>query len=350
MVDKVIGVDFGSAGIKLAEVLSSKGTTTVGKQAFLPLEPETIVNGAIAEDKVAAVASLLKTFLAEEKITAKRAIMGLNSVAHVFVNRATTPWHDKKDFQAAVAFDAIKEKGLIPGAPSGCMIDAVVYKDFMDPRTGDRKYDALLCAVVPDIVDRQAEVLKKAGLTVVGSDLAAFGILRALKLTPRETGQLDLIVDVGHHVLSVVIHENGVPLSVFLQPGLGGAGASGIISEQLHDDDMQYIDRLKTEEQLADDVRLAISTYNSRAAKAVGAALRSYKDLYPGGRPASVSLIGGGSHLPGLSEAITESMDVPCIPGVITPTIEGNPLAAHIDGQFHHDYTAAVGLAMGATV
>lgn len=350
MVDKIFGVDFGSTGIKLVEVKIHKGIRTVEKQAFLPLDPGTIVDGAIAPAHVDTVAAALKALITNEKFTAKRVIMGINSLTHVYVNRAITKYHEPKEYADAIAFDVLADKTLILGAPDGCIINPIVYRDFEDPRTEERKVDALLCAVASDIVERQAEVLKKAGLVVVGSDLAAFAGLRALKLTEREPGYLDLIVDIGHDVLSVLIHGSGIPYSLTLEEKMAGSAAAMAIQSHLQDDDRAVLTRAKVSPVRDFAIDPAIDQYTDRAARAIQKAYENYTEKHPGNRLSSVTLIGGGSRIREINDAIERALDAPVFTGMLTPEIEGQADMFHDDGLEQHDYTVAIGLAMGAAV
>lgn len=349
MVEKAIGIDFGSAGIKLAEVKTHKGVTTVTAQAFIPLDEGIISSGVPDKERVDYIAAELRAALKENRITTRRAVMGLNSPDHVFVSRSTTRWHHPKEFRQAIVVDHAAKPSLILGAPEGCLIEPVVYRDFIDPEDGERKVDALLSAVSPDLVDLQASILKKAGLTVVGSDCAAYAALRAVKAVPREAGNLDIIADVGDDVLTITIHENGVPYAVSLLKDSGGRAASHTISSYLNDDNMVKINREKIR---GDNPELdaPLSEYATRVAVAIQSTLDEYVYEHPGGRPIGVTVIGGGASVPFLADAIQETLGVPCQTGVLTEDLAGDPAPRTEVDDINYDNFVALGLAMGATV
>lgn len=350
MADSVIGIDFGSSGIKLAEVRTVKGISTVLKQAFMPLEPGQVVDGAPDPKAAGAIAAELKSFLATEKFTTRDAVMGLNSVDDIFVNRASAPWHAPRDFHSAIAFDIIADPSLLVGAPEDVILDAVVFDEFTDPATEKRRLDVLLCGVTSKLVNTQVDILQKAGLNPSGADLSGLAALRALAKVHRPADNLDVIVDVGRDALSVLIHDNGKPYSLTLQTGAAGEEASNSIAEAIQDEDVERISREKVVFSRDYRVRRAVDDYCFTATGAIRGAIQSYLDLRKS--PASlagITLIGGGALLHGLREAVQDSLGISTVIGKFDPSIQGDPARYYLGPVLSADYTVAIGLAMGAT-
>lgn len=346
--ENVIGIDFGSSGIKLVEVKKAKGTTTVLRQAYLPLAHGQIVDGAPAPEEVASIAADLKALLAERKFTAKDAVMGYGSVDDIFVNRAHTPWHAPKDFHTAVAFDIVADKSLLLGAPEEVLIDAVVFDEFTDVND-KRKLDVLLCGVTSKLADRQASILTKAGLRVAGADLSGLAALRAIAPVTRAPDNLDVLVDVGSDVLTVLIHDNGKPYSLTLQSDVAGQAASSAIAQELQDDDVERVNREKVVFSRDYRVRKAVDEYCFKVCNAIRSAIRSYLDLRKSPAAiAGITLVGGGALLHGLRGAVEDNMKVGVVIGNFDPGIDGAPERYDLGPVLSADYTVAVGLAMGA--
>ncbi|MEH0110712.1 pilus assembly protein PilM [Tersicoccus sp. MR15.9] len=349
MADTVLGIDFGSSGLKLAVARVHKGATTITDQVFIPLDPGLIVKGAPTAEAVPDVAAALKAALAERKITARDAIVGLGSVNDVFVDRSTTPYHPPKDYLRAVSFDIAADTSLLLGAPDGVLLDAVVFEDFLDP-DGARKVDALLCGTRPELVDRLAAIATKAGLRVIGADVSGLAVLRALPLVPRPVDHLDVIVDVGQDVLTVLIHENGRPYSISLAEDAGGARADQQIGRAIGNEHQDAITRAKTVIGRDKRVRDAIQDYAYLTADKVRAAIQAYLDRrrVPV-QIAGLTLLGGGALLPGLRDAIETVLQVPTIiASDFDPGIDGSPRRYEDVSNLSADFTVAVGLTMGA--
>lgn len=350
MADRILGIDFGSSGIKLAELLTNKDGVTVTRQGFMPLEAGLVLNGRPDHDQAAAIASDLKTFLAQEKFTAKEAVMGINAADDVFANRAIAPWHEPKDFHTAIKFDVMAEKSLIQGCPEGAIIDAVIFNDFKD-EDGARKLDAFLVGVTPTVIDTQMEILQKAGLNVAGADLTAMGLLRSTRLSSRPEGDLDVIVDIGQDVLSVLIHDNGKPFSLSLSKQAAGKTASKMIAEELMDDDLDRADREKVS--LSSDHRVlsAMNEYRVKVTLAIEEAINSYVSLRKVKvRIAGITLAGGGSLVHGLPETLQAHFRIPVMPALFETHIAGDYSEWHTGKVTNSDFRAAVGLGMGALV
>lgn len=349
MAEKVIGIDFGSSGLKLAEVSIEKGAVTVLRQAFMPLDPGTVSNGGLKPENVEAVATDLKAFLAAEKFTSKDAVMGIHSVSDVFVNRAVTPWHEPKNYQTAVGFDIIADEALLVGAPAEVIVDAVVFGEFTD-EDDRRKVDALLVGAGQKLVDLQLEVLRKAGLNAAGADLAGMAALRASWIADRSPGVLDVLVDIGQDVTSVLIHESGRPYALTLHRGTAGSELNKLIAAALQDDDMERVVKEKVSYNRDYRVQQAMDDYAFKLTSMISGAVESYQSTRPErAKVAGLTLIGGGSLVTNLPATLQEATGLRTMTGRYAIDIGGEPERHHLGPILSSDYMAAVGLAMGAT-
>jgi Tfp pilus assembly PilM family ATPase len=352
LAEKVIGIDFGSTGLKIAEVSIEKGAVTVVKQAYMPLDPGVISGGGIKAENVELVASELKAFLTANKFTSKDAVMGINAASDVYVNRAVTPWHEPKNFQTAIGFDIIADETLLLGAPSEVIIDAVVFNEFTDAND-KRKIDALLIGVGQKLVELQLEVLHKAGLNAAGADLAGMASLRASWIASRAPGVLDVLVDIGHEVTSVLIHEGGKPYALTLYRGAAGAAGSDLnklIGAGLQDDDPERITKEKVSYSRHFAVQKAMDDYAFKLTSTISGAIESYQSTRPERAPvAGLTLIGGGSLVTNLPAILQEAMGLRTMTGRYAIDVGGEPERHYLGPILSTDYMAAVGLAMGAT-
>jgi type IV pilus assembly protein PilM len=350
LAEKVIGIDFGSTGLKFAEVSIEKGAATVVKQAYMPLDPGVISSGGLRPENVELVASELKAFLAANKFTSKDAVMGINSAADVYVNRAVTPWHEPKNYQTAVGFDVIADESLLLGAPAEVIIDAVVFDEFTDANDA-RKIDALLIGVGQKLVDTQLEVLQKAGLNAAGADLAGMASLKASWVASRAPGMLDVLVDIGHEVTSVLIHEGGKPYALTLHRGAAGGDLDKLIAAALQDDAEDRIIKEKVSFNRDYRVQQAMDQYAFKLTSTIQGAVDSYQRTRPEPAipPAGLTLIGGGSLVHNLPATLQEATGWRTMTGRYAIDIAGEPERHHLGPILSTDYMAAVGLAMGAT-
>ncbi|MBG0738865.1 pilus assembly protein PilM [Paeniglutamicibacter antarcticus] len=349
MAEKVIGIDFGSTGLKFAEVSIEKGAVTVTRQAFMPLDPGIISSGGIKPENAELVATELKAFLAATRFTTKDAVMGINSAADVYVNRALTPWHEPKNYQTAVGFDIIADEALLLGAPPEVIIDAVIFDEVTDAENR-RKIDALLIGVGQKTVETQLQVLQKAGLNAAGADLAAMASLKASWIASRAPGMLDVLIDIGQDVTSVLIHEGGKPYALTLHRGAAGGDLDKLIAAALQDDAQERVIKEKVSFSRDYRVQQAMDQYAFKLTSTIQGAVDSYQRTRPEPAmpPAGLTLIGGGSLVHNLPATLQESTGWRTMTGRYAIDIAGDPERHHLGPILSTDYMAAVGLAMGA--
>lgn len=348
MAEKVIGIDFGSTGLKIAEVSIDKGAVTVDRQAYLPLDPGVISNGGVKAENVDLIASELKAFLTANKFVSRDAVMGINSAADVYVNRAVTPWHEPKNYQTAVGFDIIADESLLLGAPQEVIIDAVVFEEFTDAEDV-RKVDALLIGVAHKQVDAMLSVLQKAGLNAAGADLAGMASLRAVWIANRAADVLDVLVDIGHEVTSVLIHENGKPYALTLHRGTGGGALDKLIAAGLEDDALDRIIKEKVNFNRDYRVQQAMDEYAFKLTSTIQGAVESYLSTRPYRQAvAGLTLIGGGALVHNLPAKLQEATGLRTMTGRYAIDVGGDPERHYLGPILSTDYMAAVGLAMGA--
>lgn len=349
MATRFIGLDLGSTGIKLAEVENDQGSYTVTKQAFMPLEPGMIRDGDISTADVPLVAADLKAFLAAEKFSTRKAVVGLNGVSGIFVNRTTIGWHQPRDFHQAVANQMVGDRSLLVGAPADVVFDSVVLNEFTEEDR--KKLDVLLVGASPGLVERITGVAKKAGLTVVGAEPTAFSVLRAVKTVNRREGYLDILVDIGHDVCNIMLHECSRPYALTLRADLGGNDLTKTIMEAIQNDDPEIAARAKQAYTQHASVQRAVDDYLHRLVRAIESTLNTYMTSSQSPVvPAGVTLAGGGALLSGLLDTVQGALQRPTIIARFADEVGGAPEHFHQDNGLSYDYTAAVGLAMGETI
>lgn len=349
MADRVIGMDVGATGIKLAEVENDNGVHVVTKQAFMPLDPGLVVSGDVSAADVPVIAADLKAFLAAEKFTAKRCVVGLNGSSGIFANRAITDWHQPKDMLKAIGFAMIADRSLLVGAPDDVVFDYVVFEEFKED--DDRKLDLLLVGATPGLVERMTGIAKKAGLNAVGAEPNAFAVLRAIRTANRPVGNLDILVDLGQDVVSVLIHECGRPYALTLINELGGRDLDRMIADATQNDDPLLAARSKVVRSGNPLVNSAVDEYMFKVGRALESAFGAYEQTSRSAiRPAGITLTGGGALTPFMADSIRNMFQVQVVQASLDPEIGGGPERYLTGDIISYDYTAAIGLAMGETI
>lgn len=350
MADRVIGLDIGTSSIKAAQVARVRGgTLVVEKQAAVALPPGAVADGRVAQKDRGRVIEVIRALFDKADFATKDVILGLNSSSGVFMNELLVPLMRPEDMSTA-----------LPGILTTVMDSSVVseseisYTVVGEEQTGEgRKLRVLIYAVRSDYADSLAEVAHEAGLNVVGADLNALAALRAVRVQQRPPRQVDALVDIGGSVTSILIHHNGVPKMLLLDPD----SASSTLNEKIADTLGYEHDDPRAEQAKIDDqhargpVSQARREYALSLAQKIATAFRAFierSDDYDA--IANVVLVGGGAHLPELGGALKHSLGtVPlAFAGVADEiTTPNGGQVQRSENESGGDYLVAVGLATG---
>jgi type IV pilus assembly protein PilM len=187
-VKNLVGVDIDPSGITAAQV-SVNGRINVEAAAFAPLEPGVVRDGEVVD--VDGLSEALRSLFAENRGLGKRVRIGVAN-QKIVVRVLTLPYlENRKELEAAVRFQA---QDQIPMPMDQAIIDFQPL-DVVDGPDG-RQQRVLLVAARRDMVSRALTAVRGAGLRVVGIDLSAFAMIRAL-YRPIGTDESVLYVAVG---------------------------------------------------------------------------------------------------------------------------------------------------------
>jgi type IV pilus assembly protein PilM len=168
----VVGLDFETGSIAATEVRGN-GERAVGRTAIAPLPPGVVTDGEVRDTEQ--LAGALRELFAHHKLS-KSVRLGIAN-QRVVVRTILLPLiEDPEELDTAVRFRAQDE---IPMPLDQAVLDHRVLAKRNGPE-GDRQMEVLAVAARRDMVITLLEALRKAGLSPVGIDLSAFGMIRAL--------------------------------------------------------------------------------------------------------------------------------------------------------------------------
>ena len=197
-----LGVDFGSGGIKLVELMNEKGRARLLTYAFVERGPsETTLNYL---DDVKETSETLKKMLKKARAVSKRTVSGLpiSSVFGSIINIQKTA--DQKEMNEAVRWQA---KKLIP-MPLEEMALTWQKIDPVTPKPDDKYQEVLLTAASKTMIKKYTDIFALAGLELMSLETEAFALIRSLIGRDRSA---NVIVDVGGARTNIIIVENGIP-------------------------------------------------------------------------------------------------------------------------------------------
>jgi type IV pilus assembly protein PilM len=337
-----IGVDIGARSVRAAVLapgtLDGRPSVTVHGLAEVELPPGAVVNGVVSDQ--GAVTRALQSLWQANKFECRSVIVGITN-QQVVVRDLVLPNLPPEQMVKALPFQA---REIVP-----LPLDQVIL-DFTPLGPADPNAETitgLLVAAPREPVSAAVQAVERAGLRVARVDLSSFAVLRSIA---DERLAVEAVIDIGAHLTSIVIHNQGIPKVVRAVPR-GGQELTDLLVAKCGIDQAEA-EAAKCSEGLIGSDRQTVDIVE-QGLRPIIAEIRSSVQYFgstnPGARLERVSLTGGGAALPGLDRALSEALAVPT--GVVSPTQHiRNRLST--SGQHAGVESAAtavaVGLAMGA--
>lgn len=354
-----LGVDIGTASIKVVELLNEGGRPRLLTYGFVE-EPVDIIRDS-SEATLNKVAVLLTKVCSEAKVSTKKTVAALPSFS-VFSSIISLPEMNKKDIPQAVYWQA---KKFVPMSLEEMTLDwklldkeikiNELVKNSAEKNNTDNKTEGaankkdegtkfLIAAAPKKLVLKYIEIFKKAGLELLSLETENFAMERAMVGGDKNPV---MIVDVGDLTSDISIVENSIPL-LARSVDVGGKLITEAIVNSLHVDQ-------KRAEQFKRDIGFLPGEGNLPKVieKVVTPIINEIKycfDLYASSqsnqRIEKIILTGGSSFLPNIDKYLSDLLNIKVFIGdpwarVIYP-LELKATLAELAPRF----SVAVGLAM----
>src|SRR5581483_10140606 len=202
---RVVGLKVGASQIAAAYVVN-KGAPRLIRMARAPLPHGVVVGGELREPEQLAAA--LKTLFRKNKLPQTCVRLGIANNRIGVRTFEITGVEDDAQLANAVRFRA-QEALPIP------LDEAVLDYRILDDRVGDdgvRVCRVLLVVAHRELVERYVAACRKAGLKLIGIDLEAFGLLRALSdpSNPPSSDAAVVCVAIGHDRSTLAVSNGRV--------------------------------------------------------------------------------------------------------------------------------------------
>ncbi|MBI1350194.1 MAG: type IV pilus assembly protein PilM [Actinomycetales bacterium] len=227
----LVGLDIGTSGIRAVQVRRKGDRTEIVKAASVELPRGAIRNGAVIDQK--AVVKALKQLWKRGRFSSRKVVFGLAD-SGVLTRQVELPWMPPKDFRAALRYQI---GDALPVDLDSVEIDyhLLAEVDRADDHGQTSEFNRILIvAANKEAIATEATLMRKAGLTPLVADSAAFALIRAAcrGIVPENTGS-HAIADIGAEQVTVVIHEDGQPRFIRTIANLGGDTATLAVAERL---------------------------------------------------------------------------------------------------------------------
>ncbi len=307
---QVVGLSIGASQLSAAVVVNN-GKPTLVKAARHTLPPEVVVGGEVRDPEL--LANEIAAFFSAADLPRKNVRLGIGSSrtgVRVF-ERPTVD--DPRQLANAIRFRAYE---TLPIPMEEAMLD---YHVLEEKNTPDR---VLLVVAYRDLVDRFAATCTAAKIELVGIDIEAFALLRAVGGEPLPAGEraeaARVAVSIGHDRTTVAVSDGRV-CEFTRVLDWGGSRVTAAIERALEVDAgeaeqvKRSLDISVTEE--SGDERTAKAADAARRevnalARELASSLHFYQDQPDSLGFAEITVTGGGAHLQGLAAQLEELIGI----------------------------------------
>ena len=198
---KLIGIDIGTANIKMAELDVSRKSASLSAFSIMPTPPRAITGGEVTDP--AAISDTLNAMLAARKSKRKHAAVGLWGTS-VITKRISIPQMDEKLVAGQIKWEA---EQYIPFDINEVNVDFKTLKQFQaSPDT----MEVLLVAARQDQAFLYQDIVQSSGLTCSLIDVSGFALANCfLGNWPAAKGQTVAVMNIGAGVTNFIVIESG---------------------------------------------------------------------------------------------------------------------------------------------
>jgi len=315
---KIVGLKIGASQLAAARV-TNNGAAELLQVAREPLSPGIVVGGELRDPDALAVA--LKDFFNKHNLPKRGVRLGIANNRIGVRTFEIGGIEDNKQLDNAIRFRA---QEALPIPIDEAVLDYQVLGETTDDQ-GQQLQRILLVVAYREQVDRYVDACRKAGIGLLGIDLEAFALLRALQAP--QTGAGDdpsaalVAVAIGHERSTFAVSDGrvceftrvlewgGQALNVVVARALDAAPSEVEgVKRALSLSDEVVPEGLTTEQaaKARDAVRRAIQTF----ARELVSSLQFYQNQPGSLGIGEIVLTGGTTHLPGLANELERLIGV----------------------------------------
>ena len=220
----MVGVDIGTASIKVCQVKETRKGLGLVRLGYAPLGPQVIVDGQVM-DSGAVIEALQKVFH-DAKIRQKECALSVSGQS-VIIRKITVPMMTEAELEEQIQWEAEQH---IPFDIKDVHVDYQVLRR----RAEASQMDLLLVAAKRDQIEEYAQLARNAKLKPMVCDIDAFTVQNLFEYSRTlPADQTIALINVGASLSSLNIIANGV--SAFTREiANGGNGITEEIQKQLN--------------------------------------------------------------------------------------------------------------------
>lgn len=297
---KLIGLDIGTANIKMAELDVSRKSGTLIQFTVMATPPRSINGGEMTDP--AAVSEALKSMLLTSKTKRKNVAIGLWGTS-VITKRIAIPQMDEKLVGGQIRWEA---EQYIPFDINEVNVDFKTLKHY---RSSPETMEVLLVAARQDMAFLCQDVVQSAGLNCSVIDVSGFALANCFMHNWKATkGQTVALLNIGAAITNFVVIENGEVIFCRDIP-IGGLSYTSEIHKAMNVS-MEEAESMKisacTGQAAPEEVSKIIQSSHDAIVEEVQSSLDFFTNTTPGLPVQQCLVTGGASRTTGLLNLIAQ--------------------------------------------
>jgi len=303
-----VGLDIGSASVKLTHLGESKRGYVLDAFGIAPLPPEAIVDGALMNSS--AVVDAVRELFSQARIKAKQVAIGISGHS-VIIKKIQLPRMSQEELEESIQWEA---EQYIPFDVKDVNIDVQVLSQGDDTT---QQMDVLLVAAKKDMINDYTAVIAEVGLQPTVVDVDAFAVQNCFEINyDMPKNETLVLINAGASVVNINVVRDGN--TVFTRDvSVGGNQFTEEIQKQLNVsyDEAEKLkvggDLGETDSVVPQDVERVIQGVAEQMAGEIQRSLDFYAATAADSHVSKVFLSGGTAKIPALFKIIENRVGVP---------------------------------------
>ncbi len=297
----LFGLDIGSSSVKVVELKKTKHGYELQNFDLEPLEPDTVVDGAIMD--APRVAEKIVNICEGQRIKTKNVATSVSGHA-VIVKHVPMPLMTEEELYDRIQAEASQH---IPFPVAEVNLDYTVFE------AGATQMDVLLVAVKKDKLLNHTNVLAQAGRIPVVVDIDAFALQNCFEVNYEHPQETVALLNIGASGMNINIVRDGVPLFTRDVP-VGGSQYTDALQKEL-DLSFEDAERLKKGELVAGISEVQKNSILRTVSDILILEIQKTFDFHrataAGENIQRIYVAGGSARVPGLLQLLREEFGVP---------------------------------------
>jgi len=341
-----VGLDIGSAGIKLVQLQRTKDGVALHKAGSAPTPAGAMKAGVIVDPL--ATAQAVRSLLEALQIEGGPAVAGVAGPT-VVVREVPLPSMSDRQLRKSIQWEA---RNYISFPVEDSVVEFEVLDREMEGNAGQMK--VMLVAAPRDMVDSQVETLELAGLEPMAVETQPFAIMRGLSATNGHyqlTGETTAVLEMGASYTEITIIKGGQFVLSRMIPIAGNAFTEAIKTAlEISTEEANELKEKAMRVVLSEEERATLDPAAQQASRAIephldevirelrrSLAYYDYQQQQPDATAgdlgvAQILLSGGSARLPGLLEYFQAQLGVPV--SVVNVFAQGEVQARGVNQEY----------------